>query len=224
MSKSRRRLKRKGIPAGERIEYTTPTLPMIERTTPIGPEPTTAIRGTGGTVTVGGRTAEVQSLSARLGPSPLREAYSHWNLRRWPRGQEMPLADIMELRRRIRALGVAPALLDGDRTAADVIDVEAGDSKALALRGPAADPAPEITPGWLPIPLDDAVALVIQAGYTPQPAVVRGRDCYVNLVGTKLLLMPFGKGTLAGPWDWVVAASEQLDEDHYARWGEGEQP
>lgn len=178
---------------------------MIARTTPIGPEPTVSLEGSSGTVRIGdGDPMPVTGWTAHLAQSPLRAAYDGWNRRRGD-------------------LGIDLAEPGADRSV-ERVDFPMVDPKEMpeGMAGPAAD-RPSVTPGWLPLPLDDAVAMLIATGHTPHPAVVRGRECYwAAAIG--LLLMPFGKGTLVGPRDWVIAASDQLDEDHYARWGEEDEP
>jgi hypothetical protein len=99
----------------------------------------------------------------------------------------------------------------------EFVDIPGVDRKVMPpeLGGPA-DPVTQ--PGWLPQPIDDVVAMLVETRHTPQAQVVRGRECHYD-PDIDMLLMPFGKGVLAGPREWVVAASEQLDEAYYEAWG-----
>jgi hypothetical protein len=145
-----------------------------------------------------------------MGPSSLRAAYPAWSM-----SHPLPLDRIMELKRQLGKVRYGPAVALENRM--EYVDVPGVDRKVMPpeLGGPA-DPVTQ--PGWLPQPIDDVVAMLVETRHTPQAQVIRGRECHYAS-DIDMLLMPFGKGTLAGPRDWVVAASEQLDEAYYEAWG-----
>lgn len=187
---------------------------MIEKTTPVGPPETIPLEDRGVEIRdqqgTGSAWAHAATNAMELARRSGRRSWQNqWT---WPRASS--LEQIMEVKRRL-GIRYGPEVSLADRS--EYVDVPGVDRKVMPpeLGGPA---EPVTQPGWLPHLIDDVVAMLVETRHTPQSQVIRGRECHYA-ADIDMLLMPFGKGTLAGPRDWVVAASEQLDEAYYEAWG-----